>query len=299
MKILLFGKNGQIGRRLCSALLPLGEIFAYGSKEVDFRDQEKLRQCIRHHNPDVVVNAVGYTAVDAAESDSENVFAINAEAVKAIADEANEINALLVHYSTDYVFDGTKNTPYTEEDTPNPLNVYGRSKLAADEYIQSTSSKYLILRTSWVFDSYGKNFPKTILSLAGKNESLRVIDDQLGSPISAQLLASTTALMISRVMVAKEEKLSGVYNITSSGATSWYSLACALIQNAQSINVGLLCLPENIIPIPSTEYLVPAKRPMNSRLDVSKVRRNFGIVMPSWEPYIPKLLKELSGMKVI
>ena len=185
MKILLFGKNGQLAYRLYIALLPLGSLIVYGSQELDFRNSDKIRECIRNHNPDVIINAAGYTEVDKAESESDVVFAINAEAVRVIAEEAANINAWLIHYSSEYVFDGTKNGSYTEEDIANPLNIYGKSKIAADEYIQSIAKKYIILRTSWVYDSYGKNFAKTILTLAQRNELLKVVDDQIGAPTNA------------------------------------------------------------------------------------------------------------------
>lgn len=199
MKILLFGKNGQVARRLYPALLPLGEVIVYGSKELDFKDFDKLRSCIKHHRPDVIVNAAAYTQVDKAESEADIAFAVNAEAVKVIAKEARDSDAWLVHYSTDYIFDGNKNGVYTEEDKPNPLGVYGQSKLVADSYINITCEKYIILRTSWVFDSYGKNFPKTILSLAQKNDSLSIVDDQIGAPTSASLIANVTAMILYRI----------------------------------------------------------------------------------------------------
>lgn len=335
MKILLFGKNGQVARRLYPALLPLGTVIVYGSKDLDLRDLEKLRECIRRHKPNVIVNAAGYTAVDKAESDKENAFALNAEALRVMAEEATEIDAWLVHYSTDYVFDGSKNVVYTEEDKPNPLGVYAQSKLAGDNYITSICNKYIILRTSWVFDSYGKNFAKTILALAQKNDSLRVVNDQIGAPTSASLIATVTAFILYRIMylhpelgegfsslgsggkersgslcsrfalsqddgcVAQNNIFSGIYNLSSSGEISWYGFAYALVKRVHEMGVPLICLPENIIPIASTDYPTPAARPLNSRLNTMKLTNQFGLVMPTWELYIDPLLDDLKIMGII
>lgn len=301
MKILLFGKNGQVGRRLYNVLLPLGELVALGSSDLDLRDFDKLRECIRHHKPDVIVNAAGYTDVDKAESDHDSAFAINAEAVRVIAEEVEEIGAWLVHYSTDYVFDGSKNGAYTEDDKPNPLSVYGRSKLAGDEYISSISKLYIILRTSWVFDSYGKNFPKTIMALAKKNDSLRIIDDQVGSPTHASLIANVTAFVLYKIMSLGTEakSLRGVYNLSSSEKVSWCGFANALIKAAGEMGCELKCLPENIAPIGTKDYLTPAKRPMNSRLDSSKLVKTFEFTMPRWEVYIHCLIEELKAMTIL
>lgn len=308
MKILLFGKNGQVARRLYPALLPLGTVIVYGSDDLDLRDFDKLRDCIRNHNPDVIINAAGYTEVDRAESESDVAFAINTEAVRVIAEEAANINAWLIHYSSEYVFDGTKNGAYTEEDIANPLNIYGKSKIAADEYIQSITKKYIILRTSWVYDSYGKNFAKTILTLAQKNESLKVVDDQIGAPTNATLIASVTSFIVYRIkchpdaafLVPQDNaNLAGIYNLSTSGEVSWYSFAQALLKEAKNIGAKFTCLSENIIPIPSKDYPTSAKRPMNSRLDTSKLVDKFGLVMPGWEVYIPSLLRGLKVMSSI
>lgn len=353
MKILLFGKNGQVARRVYPALLPLGEVIVYGSSELDFKDFDKLRSCIRHHRPDVIVNAAAYTAVDKAESEAEIVFAINAEAVKVIAEEARDLDAWLVHYSSEYVFAGNKGGVYTEEDAPNPLGIYGQSKLVADNYIVSICKKYIILRTSWVFDLFGQNFPKTILALAQKNDSLRIVNDQIGAPTSASLIASVTAMVLYRVSLLRgavdvepslrppvrgvailgdttgiapslmrlprplrglamtavgtcettsprnDENLSGVYNLTSSGEVSWYGFAYELIKEAHKNGVSLRCLPQNIIPILSKDYSTAAKRPLNSRLDGTKLRAKFGLVMPEWKLYINPLLEDLKIMGVL
>ena len=296
MKILLFGRNGQIARRLYSSLLPLGQVIVCGSDEVDFENFTQLRECIKSHKPDVVINASGYTQVDGAESCAQKTFLINAEAVKVIAEETTRINAWLVHYSTDYVFDGNKKGKYTEDDLANPLNVYGRSKLAGDNYITSISKKHLIFRTSWVFDTYGSNFPKAIFSLARKNQSIRVIDDQIGAPTSASLIANITALALYKILISapsEAEGLSGIYNLSATGEVSWYGFAHALLKQAHKMGVKLCCLPENIIPILSQDYHALAKRPINSRLDTNKLKQKFGIAMPEWNLCIPSLLDDL------
>lgn len=295
-KILLFGKNSQVGRRLCEKLLPLGHLITFGSKEVDFRDINKLRQCIKTYKPDFIVNCAAYTQVDKAESEIQEVFAINTEAVKVIAEEAERANSWLLHYSSEYVFDGLNREAYKEDDIVKPLNVYGQSKANGDRHIVQISTKYIILRSSWIFDSYGKNFPKTILSLAQKNSFLHVVDDQVGSPTSAVLIASVTSFILYKILTdlpSETKNLSGIYNIASSGETSWHKFAYFLIQEAYNLGITLSCLPENVTPISSQHYHTPAKRPLNSRLNTDKLSHKFGLVMPKWELYIPSLLNEL------
>lgn len=302
MKILLFGKNGQLARRLYLALLPLGEVIVYGSNNLDFQDFDQLKKCIRTHTPQVIVNAAGYTDVDKAESNTDEVFAINSEAVKIIAQEASIVNAWLIHYSTEYVFDGTKNAPYTENDTPNPLNIYARSKMAADNYIQSMCQKHIILRTSWIYDSYGKNFAKTILTLAQKNESLKIVNDQIGAPTNASLIASVTSFIVYKLIIESSllaEPFSGIYNLSATGEVSWCGFAKALIEQTHESGTKLTCLPKNIIPISSEDYKSAAKRPLNSRLDTGKLNDKFNLVLPKWDVYIPCLLEELKMMRII
>ena len=303
MKILLFGKNGQLARRLYISLLPLGEVIVYSSKDLDFRNFEKLKKVIRIHKPDTIINAAGYTDVEGAQSNIDVVFAINSEAVKIIAKEASAINAWLIHYSTEYVFDGTKNGAYTENDIPNPLNVYAESKLVADNHIQSICQKYIILRTSWIYDSYGKNFAKTILALAKKNKFLKVVSDQIGAPTHASLIANVTSFILYRIITGYSsiiaEQLSGIYNLSASGEISWHGFASALIKQAHEFGNKLSCSFENVIPIFSKDYTTAVTRPMNSRLDNSKLANKFGIVLPRWELYVPYLLEELRIMKVI
>jgi dTDP-4-dehydrorhamnose reductase len=290
LKILLFGKNGQLAYRLYQALLPLGEIIVYGSRDLDFRNFDQLKKCISLHKPDVIINAAAYTKVDDAESDHDNVFAINADAVKIIAEAAALINSWLIHYSTEYVFDGTKNGAYTENDTPNPLNIYGQSKLFADNYIQSISPKYIILRTSWIYDTHGKNFAKTILSLAKKNDSLRIVNDQIGAPTNAFFVANITSFIIYKILTdsnSMPQKFNGIYNLSTTGEVSWYGFAYALIKQAHESGDKLTCFLENIIPVSTANYKTTAKRPMNSKLDTSKLANKFNLVLPKWDVYIP------------
>ncbi len=301
MKILLFGKNGQVGRRLLSCLLPIGTVIAYGSNDINFMELEKLRSCIKLHKPDIIINAAAYTNVDKAELEITEAFTINAEAVKVIAEEATAIGALLIHYSSEYVFDGTKSTFYTELDTPNPVNIYGKSKLAGDNYIASIASKYIIFRTSWVYDSYGKNFAKTILTLAKDKDILKIINDQIGAPTNASLIANVTAYILYKLSsngLTTVHKYNGIYNLTASGQTSWHGFACELVKFAQSLGIELIPI-NNIIPIPTEEYITPATRPKNSKLDTCKLTNEFNLVLPEWKIYIPLLIGELKLMNVI
>lgn len=295
MKILLFSKNGQVARRLYHSLLPIGAVTVFGHEEVDFMNLAKLRECIHFHSPNVIVNAAAYTNVDKAETEIEQAFSINAEAVKLLAEEAVRTNAWLVHYSTDYVFDGTKFGSYLEDDKPNPLNIYGQSKAKGDSHIQASGCKHLILRSSWIFDFHGHNFAKTILNLAKERHELCIVDDQIGSPTSAELIANVTGLMLYKILTTDDSaaKYSGTYNLVASGETSWHGFAYSLINNAHSMGTKLLCLPKNIIPVTTDEYQLPAKRPANSRLDTTKLEQTFKLKLPAWELYVSSLLNDL------
>lgn len=298
MKILLFGKNGQVGKRLHPALLSLGEVTAYGSQDINFLNQNNIITAIKNVKPDIIINAAAYTAVDKAESEEDLAFAINYDAVKTIADEAKAINAWFVHYSTDYVFDGTKGAPYTEDDATCPISVYGRSKAMADQYITQHNPKYLILRTSWVYDSFGKNFPKTILALAQKNDSLRIINDQIGAPTHASLIANTTILMLYHIF-NNQLNLSGLYNLVASGHTSWHAFAKTVIQEAINQGAELKCIQQDIIPINTSEYITAATRPKHSKFSTSKLENTFGLIMPKWDLYISSFIEELKIMGVL
>jgi dTDP-4-dehydrorhamnose reductase len=277
VKILLTGKNGQVGWELVRALAPLGEVIALDRDGLDLGVPDQIVSVVRSTRPEVLINAAAYTAVDRAESEPDAAHAINATAVAILAEEAKRAQALLIHYSTDYVFDGTKDTPYIEEDRPNPLNAYGRSKLAGEQAIHSIGGAHLILRTSWVYSARGKNFFLTILRLLKEKKELRVVSDQIGAPTSAQGLADATAEMLRSHGVATLGDARGVYHATTSGSTSWHGFAreIARVERPDS--------PARIVPIASSEYPTPARRPENSRLSNEKLLRRFGVALPHWE----------------
>jgi dTDP-4-dehydrorhamnose reductase len=277
VKILLTGKNGQVGSALLRALAPLGEVVAFDRAALDLAAPDQVALAIRAATPDVIVNAAAYTAVDQAESEPELAHAINAVAVGVLAKEAKRAGALLIHYSTDYVFDGAKGAPYVEEDTPNPLNAYGRSKLAGEEAIRGVGGAYLILRTSWVYAQQGKNFFLTVRRLLKEKDELRVVYDQIGAPTHSNALARATADLIERHGLASLKERSGVYHATASGSTSWHGFAAA-IARLEGLESRV-----RVVPIPSEEYPTPARRPRNSRLSNEKLLRHFGVALPSWE----------------
>ncbi len=296
MKILLFGKNGQVGWELNRSLLPLGEVVALGRDDADFSEPESLRQIVQDVSPDVIVNAVAYTAVDKAEEEEELAIKINAVAPGVLAEEALELNALLVHYSTDYVFDGTKESPYNEVDKPNPINAYGRTKLAGEQAIQSSGCDYLIFRTSWVYASRGHNFLLTMLKLAQEREQLSIVDDQIGSPTSAKLIADTTALCVQQAI---KEKLVGVfssdlYHLTTSGHTSWFGFTKEIV-NIASNSLNLPLTIKELKAIPTSDYPTPAARPMNSQLALTKLESIFTIKMPDWKGALHRCMEEVSS----
>ncbi|MGJ0490228.1 dTDP-4-dehydrorhamnose reductase [Methylobacter sp.] len=284
MKILLTGCNGQVGWELARALLPLGDVIAANRSQVDLSDPDGLRRIVQKVSPDVIVNPAAYTAVDKAETDRDMAFLINAEASRVLAEEAAKSAALLIHYSTDYVFDGTKNAPYTEDDATHPVNVYGQSKLAGEQAIQAAGADHLILRTSWVYAARGQNFLKTILRLAAEREELAIVADQIGSPTWARLIAETTAHILRQSLLERRQDHfnSSVYNLTSVGETSWHGFAQAIVEIARQ--QGMPALKNRIInPIPTTAYPAPAKRPLNSRLSTDRLEQRFGLKMPSWD----------------
>ena len=277
MKILLTGRNGQVGWELAHALAPLGEVIAFDRGGLDLADPDQIVTAVRSVRPDVLVNAAAYTAVDRAESEPDAAHAINATAVAILAEEAKRAQALLIHYSTDYVFDGTKEAPYVEEDQPNPINAYGRSKLAGEQSIRSIDGPYLILRTSWVYATRGKNFLLTILRLLKEKNELRVVLDQIGAPTSAGALAEATAELLRHHGTAALGDARGIYHATTSGSTSWHGFAkeIARLERPEP--------PVRIVPIASSEYPTAARRPGNSRLSNDKLLRRFGVALPCWE----------------
>ncbi len=292
MKILLFGKNGQVGWELNRSLQPLGKVMTLGREDADFSKPENLRKIVQEIKPDVIVNAVAYTAVDKAESEAELAGTINGLAPGILAEEALKIHALLIHYSTDYVFDGAKETPYLEIDTPNPINVYGRTKLAGEQAIQSSGCDYLIFRTSWVYASRGQNFLLTILKLAKERKELSIVADQIGSPTSARLIADTTMICVQQVLKEKIEDVfvSNLYHLTAAGHTSWHGFTEEIVA---ATNKSLKLKIKNIKAIPATDYPTLARRPMNSQLALKKLSDAFGVEMPDWVKLLELGIDEL------
>lgn len=295
-RILLFGRTGQVGWELNRSLLPLGEVTALSRSEADFSQPESLRKVIREFRADIIVNAVAYTSVDKAESEESLAHLINADAPAVLAEEAKRSNALLVHYSTDYVFDGTKLEPYVEDDKPNPINAYGRTKLAGEQNIQATGCRLLILRTSWVYSSRGQNFIKTILRLAQQRRELHIVADQVGAPTSARFIADVTSGILAKIQSltsssAHEE--GDLYHLTPSNYTSWHGFAQTILDAAKSSLLNATNLP-TLIPIPTEQYPLPALRPRNSRLNCDKLTIRFGVHFPSWETDVRFCLDELA-----
>jgi len=288
MKSLLFGKGGQVGWELQRSLGVLGEVVALGSERADFAQPEALAEIVRSVRPDVIVNAAAHTAVDKAESEPERVQAINAEAPGVLAREAALLGAWLVHYSTDYVFDGSGTSARDESAPTVPLSVYGRSKLDGEERIRAAGCKHLILRTSWVYGARGGNFARTMLRLAGERERLTVIDDQVGAPTGADLLADVTAHALR--LARQRPELSGTYHAVAAGETSWHGYASFVIQWARANGVPLKV--QAIDPILTRDYPTPARRPLNSRLDTRKLRECFDLVLPHWQLGVERMLTE-------
>lgn len=294
MKILLSGATGQVGWELARTLLPIGGVVEVNRTQADLADLKGLRGIIQQYKPNVIINSAAYTAVDKAETEQEQAFLINAEAPGVLAEEAKKIGALLVQYSTDYVFDGTKSTPYTEDDITNPVNVYGQSKLAGEQAIQSVACDYLILRTSWVYASRGNNFLKTILRLAAEREELKIVADQIGAPTWARLIAEATAHIVRQAMLERQVNNfnSSVYHLTSTGDTSWCGFAEKIVKIVRE--QGKLALKNRAIhPILTTDYPLPAKRPANSRLSTNRLEQQFGLTLPSWDNALMLCMQEL------
>jgi dTDP-4-dehydrorhamnose reductase len=282
LKILLLGKNGQVGHELCRTLPALGSVAALGYPEIDFERPAELAALVDHEVPDVVVNAAAYTAVDRAEAEPDRARVINADAVAALAAAVARRGALLVHYSTDYVFDGTKTGPYVETDAPAPLGVYGATKLAG-ERAAAAADRHYVLRTSWVYGVHGANFVRTILRLAGEREELRVVDDQTGAPTGAALLADVTATLIGRATQTDAAPAAGVYHVVPGGHTTWHGFARFILERARDRGLPLRVRPEDVQAIPSSAYPTPARRPLNSRLDTGKLTAALGITLPAWQ----------------
>lgn len=297
MKILLFGKGGQVGWELQRSLAVLGEVIALDFGSVDlcgnFADLAGLAATIRQVAPDVIVNAAAHTAVDKAESEPDLARTLNALAPGVLADEAQKLGAWLVHYSTDYVFDGSGNTPWRETDATGPLSVYGQTKLEGEQAV-ARCTRHLIFRTSWVFAARGGNFAKTMLRLAREREQLSVIADQFGAPTGAELLADVTAHALRSVLSEPESsRLAGLYHLVAAGETSWHGFACHVLERAQARGQTLKAGPANVLAIGTADYPTPAKRPFNSRLDTTRLRTAFGLHLPDWRIGVDRMLDEI------
>ena len=292
-KILLTGANGQLGRELKRSLAPLGELFALTRLQLDLARPDELVRVVRQIAPTLIVNAAAWTAVDKAESEAPLAHAINGVAPGILAEEAKRMNAMLVHYSSDYVYDGTGIAAWKETDEAHPQSAYGRSKLAGDNAIATVGGRYLILRTSWVYATRGGNFAKTMLRLATERDSLTVIDDQFGAPTSAELLADVTAHAL-RSLQTKPE-LAGLYHCVAAGETTWHGYARYVLEQALALGVPLKAGPAQVQATATSSYPTPACRPLNSRLDTGKLHRAFGLQLPHWQQGVQRMLTEISG----
>jgi dTDP-4-dehydrorhamnose reductase len=295
MKILLFGKSGQVGWELQRSLAPLGEVVALDFDSAplcgDFTRPQGLAETVRLVRPDVIVNAAAHTAVDRAESEPDLARTINALAPGILAEEAQKLGAWLVHYSTDYVFDGSGDRPWMETDAPAPLNVYGTTKLEGETLIAARCDRHLIFRTSWVYAARGGNFAKTMLRLAHERTHLTVIDDQIGAPTGADLLADVTAHAMRQVRHRPQD--AGLYHVVASGETSWFEYAKLVISSAERSQSAIKNKLISVAPVPSTAFSTPARRPLNSRLNTSRVQSTFALTLPPWQQGVERMLAEI------
>jgi dTDP-4-dehydrorhamnose reductase len=282
MRTLITGKNGQVGMELSRLYHPLGDVVVTGREECDLSSEQSIRDTVRQVKPAVIINAGAYTAVDLAEKERDLCFAINAAAPRVLAEEAARLDALLIHYSTDYVFDGEKSEPYLESDPINPVSVYGASKAAGEAAIAQVAGQYLVLRTSWVYAAQGKNFLRTMLRLGAERSELRVVDDQIGAPTSAVAIAIATARLAEQY--AEIPEAAGIYHMTAAGSTSWCGFARAIFA------AGVLPTQPRVQPIPSSDYPTPARRPANSVLANDKFAHTFGFRLPSWQQQLDQVL---------
>ena len=299
MKILLFGANGQVGWELRRSLASVGDVIALDRQSQglcgDLRHLQDLARTVQTVCPDVIVNAAAYTAVDRAESEPDLACLINATAPGVLAQEAHKLDAWLVHYSTDYVFDGSGNQPWLETDVLAPLNVYGQTKLEGEQRIAEHCKNHLIFRTSWVYAARGDNFAKTMLRLARERECLTVIDDQWGAPTSAELLADVSAHTIRRVMVPIQQRPqdAGLYHLAASGETTWHEYAKHLIAEAERAQDASKIVAKEVTPVPASDFPTAARRPHNSRLNTAKLQATFGLSLPPWQQGVNRMLAEI------
>jgi len=285
MKVLLLGQHGQVSQELQRVLQGAGELTILGREQLDLAQPALIRQHVQNLRPELIINAAAHTAVDQAESEPELAFAINARAPGILAEAATELGALLIHYSTDYVFDGNHAVPYCENDATHPLSVYGRSKLAGEQAIQAVGGMHLILRTSWVYSQHGKNFLLTMQRLLQERESLSVVDDQIGAPTWAGTIAQTTAQLIEQWR-SRHAGPWGVYHLTAQGETSWFGFASAIAAHLRRQGKSVAMLQ----PIPSSAYPTPAQRPINSRLDCSRLQQDWHVQLPDWQAALEQCL---------
>lgn len=290
-EILLLGGNGQVGWELSRALVTVGNVHAVTRRECDVSDLAAVRTMVRSLRPAIIVNATAYTAVDKAESEPAQAQLINAALPELLAAEAKHSGALLVDYSTDYVFDGNKSSAYIESDAPGPLGVYGQTKLDGLRAIEASGCRHLVLRVSWVYAARGSNFLRTILRLAREREQLNVVADQFGAPTPAELIADVTAQCL--LLLRHGKGAEGVYHLAPAGETSWHGFASAIVREAQAAGLALRLSPESIRAITTAEYPTAAKRPANSRLDTHKIRSTFGLALPSWESPLLRIIREI------
>jgi len=295
MKILLLGKNGQVGWELQRSLVPLGELVALDRRSQDFcgdlGNLPGLAATVRAVRPDVIVNAAAHTAVDRAQNEPELARRINAEAPGLLAQEADKLGAWLVHYSTDYVFDGSGSRLWREGDTPAPLSVYGQTKLEGEQRIQAETDKHLIFRTSWVYAARGGNFAKTMLRLAQERERLTVIDDQFGAPTGAELIADVSAHAIRQAVQRPQD--AGLYHLAASGETTWNGYAKHVIAKAQQVQSAMKIVASEVAAVPTSAFVTPATRPHNSRLDCTRLQTVFGLMLPAWQQGVDRMLAEI------
>lgn len=290
--ILLTGANGQVGFELRRSLAILGQVVALDRQQCDLSNIEQLRHIIQKTKPDIIVNAAAYTAVDKAEGDAENAQRINAEAVAAMAEEAAVCKATVIHYSTDYVFDGEKQGFYDESDSTNPLSIYGSSKLAGEQALQAATVPYYVFRTSWVYGTHGNNFLKTMMRLARQKEALSVVADQWGAPTGAALIADVTSAMVQQLQMGKKID-SGVYHLVAAGETNWHEYAQHVLTRAVQKGLTMKFDSQSIRAIPTSDYPTPARRPANSRLDCRKLETALGITLPHWSQGVDQVVDML------
>jgi len=308
VRVLLLGRNGQVGWELQRSLAPLGEVVALDRDSVlpdggsgDLADLDGLRAAVRGLRPDVIVNAAAFTAVDRAESEPELAGSINAVAPGVLAEAAQATGAWLVHYSTDYVFDGSGSAPWAEDDPTGPLSVYGSTKLEGEQRIAAACDRYVIFRTSWVYASRGANFARTMLRLAAQRDRLTVIDDQHGAPTGAELIADVTALVLRQVVRqgASASMGAGIYHLVPDGETTWHAYARFVLDTARELRPDLRLTVQEVTPVPTSGFPLPARRPMNSRLDTRRLRGTFNLVLPPWQQGVRRMLTEILNPETI